>query len=170
MLHQTLIASTLLSLVGCFAMAESGESNTNSPMPAIESGSRAYVHSYNVPGHGVALQGFSPVSYFEGRAEQGSALFAVEHEGVTYHLAHARQVATFRENPGKYVPAYGGWCAFGMSVDDKFPVDPTAFAIVDGRLLLFLRNDGIDARELWMSGKERELLSKAGAHWTKVQG
>ena len=132
--------------------------------------SRAYLHSYNLPGHGVAIEGYSPVSYFEGEAERGSALFAVEHDGVTYHLTGAAQVAKFRAEPGKYVPAFGGWCAFGMSVEDKFPVDPTCFSIVDGRLYLFLRNGGIDARELWRKGDEARLLQKAHAHWKSVQG
>lgn len=132
--------------------------------------SRAYLHSFNLPGHGVAIEGYSPVSYFAGRAERGSALFAVEHNGVTYHLTGEDQVAAFRKEPAKYEPAFGGWCAFGMSVNDKFPVDPTCFQIVDGRLFLFLRNAGIDARELWNGGVEKELLAKARAHWKKVSG
>lgn len=137
---------------------------------AVESASRAYLHSYNLPGHGVAIEGFSPVSYFAGRAERGSALFAVEHDDVTYHLTDAEQVAAFRSDPSKYVPAFGGWCAFGMAVSDKFPVDPANFQIVGGRLFLFLRNSGVDARELWNDGNEAELLEKARRHWKKVQG
>lgn len=132
--------------------------------------SRAYLHSYNLPGHGVAIEGYSPVSYFEGRAERGSALFAVEHDGVTYHLTGSEQVAAFGRSPEKYVPAFGGWCAFGMAISDKFPVDPTNFQIIDGRLCLFLRNEGIDARELWNDGNGKELMAKAEAHWKKVQG
>lgn len=130
--------------------------------------SRAYLGARNLPAHGVALEGYSPVSYFEGRAERGSALFAVEHEGVTYHLTDARQVAAFRQSPGRYAPAFGGWCAFGMSIEDKFPVDPTNFAIVDGQLMLFLRNDQIDALALWRQGDEKDLTRKARAHWRKV--
>jgi len=132
--------------------------------------SRAYLHSFNLPGHGVALEGYSPVSYFSGSAQRGDPLFAVEHDGVTYHLTSSAQVETFRKDPERYVPAFGGWCAFGMAVSDKFPVDPTCFQIVDGRLFLFLRNSGIDARELWNKGDEKELLKKSRAHWKKVQG
>ena len=35
------------------------------------------------------------------------------------------------------MPQCGGWCAFGMSIEDKFPVDPTKIRIVDGKLYLF---------------------------------
>lgn len=98
----------------------------------------------------IAIGGYSPVSYFEkGRAELGSPDHAVEHEGKVYHLASAAQAHAFRENPDKYLPAHGGVCAYGVSIGKTFPVDPTNFKIVDGRLLLFLKNDEVDARELW---------------------
>ncbi|MEM7310680.1 MAG: YHS domain-containing (seleno)protein [Planctomycetota bacterium] len=170
MLKNTLLSTALVALAAAAATASGGLSAPAGP-PASEGGaSRAYLHSYNVPGHGVALEGYSPVSYFEGQAERGSALFAVEHDGLTYHLTDAAQARKFAGSPAKYLPAYGGWCAFGMAVKDKFPIDPTLFKIVDGRLLLFLRNAGVDARELWDNGEERQLLHDADAHWGKVQG
>ena len=133
--------------------------------------SRAYLHSNNIDADGIALSGFSPVSYFtKGYAEKGSADFAVEHNGVTYLLTDAEQAEQFKADPDKYAPAFGGWCAFGMSIQDKFPVDPTAFKIVDGKLMLFLRNENIDARELWNKGDAKELTAKAAAHWKKVAG
>lgn len=161
-IQKVLIVTLAAVLAAPFIAAAAGSSATSE--------SRAYLQARNLPAHGVALEGYSPVSYFEGRAERGSALFAVEHEGVTYHLTDARQVAEFRSNPGRYEPAFGGWCAFGMSVEDKFPVDPTNFAIVGGRLMLFLRNAEIDALALWRQGDERELTRKARAHWRKVRG
>lgn len=137
---------------------------------ADRTASRAYLHSYNLPSSGVAIEGYSPVSYFEGRAERGNPRFAVEHDGVTYHLTDAKQAQVFRRSPERYVPAFGGWCAFGMAESDKFPVDPTNFLIVQDRIFLFLRNEGIDARELWKKGEPEDLLAKAVAHWKKVQG
>ncbi len=168
MLPKTLSTASLAVLLALGAAVPFASSTE--PAPAEAPASRAYLHSFNLPGHGVAIEGYSPVSYFEGRAERGNPLFAVEHDGVTYHLASARQVATFRENPAKFVPAFGGWCAFGMAVQDKFPVDPSCFAIVGGEIFLFLRNGGVDALELWKKGDEPALLAKARAHWKKVQG
>lgn len=170
MLKTPLFGSTALGLFTVLSgLAALPLAGIPAPSPSQVT-SRAYLHSYNLPGHGVAIEGYSPVSYFAGEAERGSALFAVEHEGVTYHLTDAGQVADFERDPARYVPAFGGWCAFGMAVDDKFPVDPTCFAIVDGELLLFLRNEGVDALALWEQGKEPELMARARAHWKKVQG
>ncbi|MGE3166558.1 MAG: YHS domain-containing (seleno)protein [Planctomycetota bacterium] len=133
--------------------------------------SRAYHHASNVPSHGVALEGYCPVAYFAvGKPVRGKSEHAATHEGITYHFVSAEAKTEFMKQPTKYAPAYGGWCAFGMAVEDKFPVDPTQFKIVNGRLMLFLRNDGVDALDLWNAGDEQELLRKADAHWRRVRG
>ncbi len=133
--------------------------------------SRAYLGSRNVAANGVALSGYSPVSYFtKGYAEPGHPDFAVDHDGVTYLLANAEQAEQFKADPARYAPAFGGWCAFGMSISDKFPIDPTNFKIIDDELFVFLRNENIDARALWNQGDKKELKKKANAHWKKVQG
>jgi len=140
--------------------------------PAGESGmSRAYLHSYNLPASGVALEGYCPVAYHAvNKPVLGSPEFASTHNGVTYYFVSADAKDLFDADPEKYLPAFGGWCAFGMAVNDKFPVDPTRFKVVDGQLLMFLRNAGVDAGQLWDEGDEAALLKKAHSHWKKVQG
>lgn len=172
MKKSTVVASALglVAVLAAWAVAPSAAAQTASPAPRAETGSRAYLHSFNLPAHGVAMEGYSPVSYFAGRAERGSPLFAVEHRGVTYHLTSTAQVAEFRRDPAKYEPAFGGWCALGMAVQDKFPVDPTRFKIVDGQILLFLVNENVDALDVWNGKDEAELMKAARVHWKKVQG
>lgn len=166
---QSILLTAALALGACLPTTNHTRSTTTA-IGATGSVSRAYLRAHNLPAHGVAIEGFSPVSYFDGKVERGSAMFAITHAGITYHLTDAAQVAEFQRDPERYLPQFGGWCAFGMSVSDKFPIDPTAYKIVDDRLFLFLRNDGIDALDLWNKGKESELLTKARAHWRKVQG
>lgn len=138
---------------------------------ASQSQSRAYINGRNVPASGIGLDGYSPVSYFtSGGPEKGDPAFAVEHNGVTYHLASAEQVEMFRENPDRYEPQCGGWCAFGMTVEDKFPVDPTKYRVIDDRLYLFLNNGQVNAYDLWGQGDQRDLLRRAHAHWRTVSG
>ena len=136
-----------------------------------QNASKAYLGGRNVPASGIALDGYSPVSYFtEGRAEKGDPKYAVDYNGVTYHLTSARQVEQFKKEPSRYEPQCGGWCAFGMSVEDKFPVDPTKFKIIDDRLYLFLNNEQVDAAQMWERGDSGSLIRKADAHWKKVRG
>jgi YHS domain-containing protein len=136
---------------------------------ATEPASRAYLHSYNIPSTGLALEGYCPVAYFAvNKPVRGVPEFASTHNGVTYHFVNADAKKAFDAEPEKYVPAYGGWCAFGMAVSDKFPVDPTNFKIVDGRLMLFLKNKNVDALKLWNDGNEKDFVKKADAHWKTV--
>jgi len=141
------------------------------PGPPGVSESRAYLHSYNLPSSGLALEGYCPVAYFAvGKPVLGKPEFASTYDGVTYHFVSADAKKAFDAEPEKYLPAFGGWCAFGMAEADKFPVDPRCFKIVDGRLLLFLRNQNVDALELWNKGDEGGFLSKAEKFWARVHG
>ncbi len=131
--------------------------------------SRAYLHSYNLPSSGIALEGYCPVAYFGvNKAIRGRPEHASTHNYVTNYFVSADAKKAFDRNPQKYLPAYGGWCAFGMAVQDKFPVDPTNFKIVKGRLMVFLKNKNVDALALWNDGNESQLIAKADAHWKKV--
>ena len=48
--------------------------------------SRAYLHGYNLPSSGVALEGYCPVAYFAvNKPVRGKAEFASTYKGVTYH-------------------------------------------------------------------------------------
>lgn len=128
---------------------------------------------------GVAIDGYSPVSYFtEGAARQGSPSFAVEHAGVTYWLADASQVAAFEANPDRFQPAHGGWCSLMLTGSGQMtPANPESFKIVDDRLLLFWSGEfdgmAIDGGKNWESKfddatGETALLAKADKSWQKL--
>ena len=168
-----LLAALSIAAVGCFSEVQSATDASSESSAVIErtQESRAYLHSYSLPSHGVAIEGYCPVAYFAvNKPVRGKPQHASNYNGVTYYFVSADAKKAFDTNPEKYIPAYGGWCAFGMSIEDKFPIDPKNFKIVDGKLLLFLKNKNVDARELWNKGNEKDLLRKADAHWIKVQG
>ena len=79
----------------------------------------------------LALQGYDPVAYFtEGRARPGKPSVATDFEGVTYRFASAANRDRFLEDPDRYRPAYGGWCAWAMVQGGKTSPDPTHFIIL----------------------------------------
>ncbi len=165
-MNQCIVATGFLTVLSAvFAVSAMADK----PATDMEQTSRAYLHSFNLPSTGVALEGYCPVAYFAvNKPVKGKREFASTHNGVTYYFVSADARKMFDESPQKYLPAYGGWCAFGMAVNDKFPVDPTNFKIVDGRLMLFLKNQNVDALQLWNDGNKSELIAKADAHWKKV--
>lgn len=114
----------------------------------------------------IAIDGYSPVSYFEkGIAEKGDQKFNVQYEGKEYWFATESQKSAFVANPTQYLPAFGGACAFGHTIEKEFPVDPTSFKIVDGSLLLFLKNAEVDAKDLWDKEGDSACMLKANNHW-----
>lgn len=135
---------------------------------ASETMSRAFTNGYNVPSTGVALEGYCPVCYIAAnKANKGTPEIAHDYKGVTYWFVSDGARQTFIANPEKYLPAYGGWCAVGAAMGQRFPVDPTNFKVVNGRIMLFLKNAKIDGLELW-NKSEAEMLTKADENWKKL--
>jgi YHS domain-containing protein len=85
----------------------------------------------------VALAGHDPVAYFtENKAVEGKPKFTAVHEGVIYRFRSEENRDTFKADPKKYLPAYGGYCAYGMTFGQKFPVNGKGFRIENGRLFV----------------------------------
>lgn len=131
--------------------------------------SASYAQSTNTDDSKIALQGYSPVSYLDlNLAQKGSKEFKSTYQGLNYYFTSAEQKATFDANPQKYLPQYGGYCAFGVSVGAKFRVDPNKFIVKDGKYYLFLYDVEVDAMQLWLAGSHKELVAKANENWKKL--
>jgi len=125
----------------------------------------------NIDNSNIALQGYSPVSYLDlGLAQKGNKSFKSEHEKVIYYFTSSEQKAAFDKNPAKYLPQYGGYCAFGTYAGAKFRVDPNKFIVKDGKYYLFLNNVELDAKQLWMAEKNHgALMDTANKNWAKLK-
>lgn len=95
----------------------------------------------------------------------GSPEFATRYEGARYLFTSERNLHLFQADPDRYLPAYGGWCAYAMARSgDRVEVDPEAFKIMDGRLLLFYRSGWNNTLKKWDREPDR-LLEKADTNW-----
>lgn len=114
---------------------------------------------------GIGLAGHDPVAYFtETRPTPGRAEITAAHDGVTYRFASAANRDAFLAEPARYLPQYGGWCAYGMARGYKAVVDPAAFTVAGGKLYLNY-NAAIAAQ--WQRNRARE-IERADAHWPTV--
>ncbi len=87
----------------------------------------------------VALQGYDSVAYFtKGKPTRGKNKFTVVHDSAVYKFSSKDNRDLFKENPEKYAPQFGGFCAMGVVLEKKLPTDPTAWKIVEGKLYLNL--------------------------------
>jgi len=110
--------------------------------PALAVDEQNLTSGLSAEGSPLALHGHDPVAYFtRGVATRGTAKHAVVHEGATYYFASADHKAEFEKNPAKYTPAFGGYCAFGVSVGKKFDGSPEYWTISNDRLYLNLNAD-----------------------------
>ena len=117
---------------------------------------------------GVALQGYDPVSYFEGRPVMGRAEFHWEYKGIVYQFASSATLTRFKNSPEKFEPAYGGWCAFAMGdYGEKVKIDPLTYKITDGKLYLFYNFWGNNTLKDWNKNEEK-LRSAGDRNWSKI--
>jgi len=114
----------------------------------------------------LALRGYDPVAYFaEGRARVGTAAISAVHNGAAYSFASQENKEKFEKSPERFVPEFGGFCAFGASVGAKFDGDPTLFRVVEGKLYLNLNPDIQKTWEKDLAGNIR----KAEENWTRIR-
>lgn len=114
----------------------------------------------------VGVAGYDLVSYQTGKKPvRGNGNHVVVHDGVTYLFSSEENRTAFAESPDKYLPAYGGYCAFGVAVNKKFVGDPDVWEIVDGRLYLNLDN-GI--KQKWATDIPG-YIAKANANWKRIR-
>ncbi len=113
----------------------------------------------------IALQAYDPVAFFtDGEPAKGSPFISAEHHGYTYLFASEEHKAAFERQPDKYLPAYGGFCAFGVSIGKFFPVEIDTWEIIDGRLVLQFSQD---IKRMFAEDKAAN-LRKAEANWPQL--
>ena len=150
-LFKTAIIATVISLFATTSFAQNLKAN------------------HNTDDSKIALQGYSPVSYLDlGIAQKGVKEYKASYDGLAYYFTSKDQKKKFEENPTQYLPQYGGYCAFGVSVGAKFRTDPNKFVVKDGKYFLFLYDLEVDAQQLWILGNHEKLVAKADGNWTKL--
>ena len=136
------IAAAML-LSGCGAMLAQNPSSTLKPVNAVSA----------EPEQRLMLKGADVVAYFtQGRYAQGSPQFRSTFEGVDFRFASAGHKALFDQNPRKYLPQYGGYCANGIVYGIPWGGDADAFRMIDGKLYIFGGAASRDAFALDVSG------------------
>ena len=122
----TAVAATLLGALG----------------PAQAADELNVVPGLSIAGAPLALHGYDPVAYFtQGKPVRGSDALAHVHEGAAYRFSSQQHLDAFERNPGRYLPQYGGFCAYGVAVGKKFDGDPNLWKIADGKLYLNLNEE-----------------------------
>ena len=120
----------------------------------------------NADANDVALHGYDPVSYFTaGKPVKGSGDFTATYKNAIFKFASAENRDAFRENPTRFAPQYGGYCAYGASLEKKFDGDPNAWKVVDNKLYLNLNPK---VQESWVKDIPG-YIAKANVAWPEIR-
>lgn len=128
------------------------------------------IDEYNLPKDGhLAIGGYDPVEYIlNGRARRGSKRLESTFRGIRYRFVSEQNQRRFVDDPLRFLPAYGGWCASAMGyAGKKVEIDPTNFKVKDGRLFLFYKSLVADALKDW-NRHEAEWEPAADANWNRI--
>ncbi|MCG8372504.1 MAG: YHS domain-containing protein, partial [Balneolales bacterium] len=119
----------------------------------------------NVDDDQLAIGGYDPVSYFMAdKPSKGDESFSHEYHGAIYHFSSQENLDTFKADPAKYAPAYGGYCAYAMGKGYLANANPETFKILDGKLLLFYNNLIVNTLPRW-NRNEDTLYPAAEQNW-----
>jgi YHS domain-containing protein len=172
-MHHRLPAVAILSALLAGAAPAGSDPPPGDPPPGADHASPRDTSHYNLEKGAPAIQGYDPVAYFPeggGKAKKGTKEHAHVHREVTYWFASHENQRRFIENPDRYEPAYGGWCASAMADGGrKVEIDPKNFKVTNGRLFLFYKSLFQDAIDFW-NKDEPGHTREADTAWMKLTG
>ena len=146
----------------CLAIASSAVTAT----PAFAEDEYNVTTGYTLDGAGLGVHGADPVVLSTLNAvAPGDAANTVVHDGVAYYFASKLSSDRFKADPDRYLPQYGGYCAYAVALGKKLDGDPRFADIVDGKLYLFV-NAAIYAR--YLADKDNTLRT-ADQKWPEIQ-
>jgi YHS domain-containing protein len=121
-------------------------------------------YNYN---DGLALEGYDALSYFQKKPTKGLDKYSYTYQGLKYSFASSQNLELFRQNPNRYLPQYGGWCAYAMGYNaERVEVHPLSYKIVQGKLYLFYKSFFNNTLEKW-NKNENLLRQQADTNWQK---
>ena len=116
----------------------------------------------NVNDDNFIAEGYDVVAYFtDNKPVKGDPKIVKLYNGAFYVFATEEHKQLFGADPMKYMPQYGGYCAYAMSKNKLRPIDPQYFQFVDGRLMLQHSQDALDTFSEDIPGNAK----KADGYW-----
>lgn len=113
-----------------------------------------------------ALEGYDTVAYFtEGKAVEGTSNFKAKYQGAEWWFASKEHLDMFTDDPEKYAPQYGGYCAWAVGEKNQLaPGDPHQWTIHQGKLYI---NYDQSVQDTWLPKKDR-FIKIADQNWPTI--
>lgn len=159
----TFVLLAAVALGGCVTSGGSGQPQVELSVPPGPALNEA----------GVAAGGYDLVHLVESEGEQveGSGTYVTQIEGADCRFTSARNLATFKADPERYLPAYDGWCAWGVVAENEHRYNvphltvSRIFTVNDGQVLGFYNERVME----WFMEDPAFFTPLAEAGWEQLQ-
>ena len=120
---------------------------------------------------GFVAEGYDVVSYFTKKAPlKGNKKYEATFENAKFRFATQEHLNLFKENPKKYIPQYGGYCAYAVAAKKtKMYIDADSYEIRDGKLYLFYSSWLGSKLKDWQTEDTKKLQEKADKNWQEIK-
>jgi YHS domain-containing protein len=149
-----IILTLLILLLPCITAAAGGSPE--------DSGQGIFVDS-----KGRAAGGADVVAYFDlepgAKAVMGADAHSYEWKGAVWQFSSAKNLEKFRDDPEKYSPQYGGYCAFAIAEDNLYGINPDKWDIHNGKLYLNYSNG---TQKKWNKDRS-DFIRRGDENWPK---
>ncbi|OYU54173.1 MAG: YHS domain protein [Chitinophagaceae bacterium BSSC1] len=117
---------------------------------------------------GKALQGYDVVSFhLKHMPVIGDSSISFKWKEANWYFENETNLKLFKENPEKYAPQFGGYCAYGCSDGNghKAPTKIETWTIVNDKLYF---NYNLKVQEIWNKNQASN-IEKAVKNWAIIK-
>ena len=112
-----------------------------------------------------AAGGYDVTAYFsEAKPVKGKKAFTTEYKGANWYFASRANLNAFTQDPEKYAPQYGGYCAWAVAQGKTASGDPLYWTVHDDKLYLNY-NKKINKR--WLAKRDAFIVA-GDKNWPEV--
>ncbi len=109
--------------------------------------------------------GYDVVAYFtDSKPVKGNKKLKTSHKGAKWYFSTAENLELFKAEPDKYLPQYGGYCAWAVAEGYLYAGDPVYWSVHNDKLYL---NYDADVQEKWVADKERFIV-ESDMNWPGI--
>jgi YHS domain-containing protein len=120
---------------------------------------------------GFVVEGYDVVSYFTNKKPvPGNNKFQTTFDNVKFKFSSEKNLHLFKENPNRYIPQYGGFCAYAIAKSKtKMDIDAESYEIRDGKLYLFYTAWFSNKLENWKEEDTPKLQKEGDKNWSELK-
>lgn len=113
-----------------------------------------------------AVDGYDVVAYFtDGAPVKGSADYSTQYKGVDWYFASQDHLDTFKADPAKYAPQYGGYCAWALGAKKQFANGNPKYWHIENDKLYLNYSKGVQKK--WFKEMET-FIANADGYWPAI--